>query len=109
MFIGSIIGGFAVFTALSYLAVENLKVLKRVPRRIALRSSRIGIGAKFKQIIGFGQIFNTLGAVYGVRFDSNFDSFFSKFAFFDFQLVNFFLPGSCKMSPPIRVTSVSHP
>ena len=109
--VGSVIGGIAAFSALGCLVLWNVKpadwIARRFARRLALNSARIGAGAKFKQIVGFGQIFNTLSAVYGVRFHSNFQSFFSVLKVFNFDVVDVLLPGKCVGSISRRITATA--
>ena len=80
----------ALLLALGFLAVTKLKSLKRFADRVVMESSNRGVQAKFKLMVGFFQVVNTLDAVYGVRLHAGFDSWYVRFA------------------PPIPFSSQSH-
>jgi hypothetical protein len=109
--VGSVVVGIAAFWTFGYLCVSKFEGFHRVVHRLVLNSSRTGAVAKFKQIVGFGQIFNSLTSVYGVKLHSDFQSWFTFLGIFNFDLAEFLLPGNCKQPPPlshIRTTLVTH-
>ena len=86
------------------MAVWKFEAVGRLARRLAVNSSNIGAGVKFKELISFYQVFNALGAVYGVKLHSGFRGWFSFLTFFDFELVDIVVPGKCLGSMSKRIT-----
>ena len=99
-----IFAGISAICGLYYWASWKFKIVGWITRRLAVNASHIGAGAKFKQLVAFVQIFNALGVVYGVRLHQDFRSYYSFLRLFDFNIVDFVLPGTCVGSLSRRIT-----
>jgi hypothetical protein len=89
------LGVVAALPGLYFWAFSKYKIVGWIARRLAVHASRIGAGAKFKQLVAFSQIFNALGAVYGVQLHPDFKSYYSFLSIFNFDVVDLVLPGKC--------------
>ena len=91
---------------LGYMAAQRFERLGRLARRTSVAMSNISLQAKFKILVSFYQVFNTLENVYGVRLHPYFARWLDwlvNIPFLNFDVMTVLVPGSCIGSMQARL------